>query len=500
MDQSNKSVTKALEYLHSLIGNTGYSEGSRLPTTVDLAMSAHVSPNAMCRAVGILKKKKLISVSRKSGIFIGPERKVVREPRLNKWQKIRARIEQDIIAGRFFTSDELPSMRELMKLYGVSFQLIRKVAGALASEGVIERYKGKFKIKKPEASHRYASILLAGPGFPSGKMSFYQERFRDANHQMEKDCNAANITFVHWGLHPENHEEFYRLLKSGRNFIGYVVWSNRLGPDEARELVETISKSGKPVAIIDEQVDFVLPESLRDEAHIRIFSIAGRSAGRQVVRLLFNLGHRHIAYVSPFHKHPWSVYRLAGMTETARDVGFDSAVSALTVDSFDAESAPLGDALKEKIASLTREFDPLIIRQTERFVPIVNGIHDFTRDVFFIEATRQRVWPLLEQVLARHPVTAWIGANDNIATLAIDYLRREGKRIPRDMAVVGFDDSHLAYEYDMTSYNFDFSGIGRKAFTFIIHPAHRYFQQGGQRIECEGIIVERASTGRRSLR
>ena len=71
-----------------------------------------------------------------------------------------------------------------------------------------------------------------------------------------------------------------------------------------------------------------------------------------------------------------------------------------------------------------------------------------------------------EAILARHPrPTAVFAANDSMAIGLLAALRRAGCQVPRDLAVVGFDDIAIAAYLNppLTTVSVDASGLGQQA-------------------------------------
>jgi DNA-binding LacI/PurR family transcriptional regulator len=118
----------------------------------------------------------------------------------------------------------------------------------------------------------------------------------------------------------------------------------------------------------------------------------------------------------------------------------------------------------------------------------LQGIVEFNRTI-------QDAYPLLEPVLADRSITALVTVSDVLGIRIKEYLRQKGMRIPRDLSIVGFDDSHFAYKYGVSSYNFCFPDIARFALGYILNPRRAFSPGAGRKIECEGILMERASSG-----
>jgi LacI family transcriptional regulator len=68
------------------------------------------------------------------------------------------------------------------------------------------------------------------------------------------------------------------------------------------------------------------------------------------------------------------------------------------------------------------------------------------------------------------PPTAIFTANDYLALSIIEVLRAEGRRIPEDMAVVGFDDVPLSRVTvpPLTTVRIPFADLGRKAADLVL--------------------------------
>ena len=94
-------------------------------------------------------------------------------------------------------------------------------------------------------------------------------------------------------------------------------------------------------------------------------------------------------------------------------------------------------------------------------------------------------------------VTAVIGSSDFMAMGLIDGLKANGKRVPQDISVIGFDDVHLLKytNYNLTTMKQDFSQMGEQAFKLISEMlAGRSSQQimlGCQLIERGSVLDKR---------
>jgi DNA-binding LacI/PurR family transcriptional regulator len=120
-------------------------------------------------------------------------------------------------------------------------------------------------------------------------------------------------------------------------------------------------------------------------------------------------------------------------------------------------------------------------------------MREYRSDLSVMERTESnmvRISRMLTPQVAGSGISAWIGINDETAILVQLQLARLG--CDSRVAVVGFDNSANATQYDLSSYDFAFSEIARRMIGFVLHPADPLFSNQ-KTVECEGFFVERAT-------
>jgi len=88
-------------------------------------------------------------------------------------------------------------------------------------------------------------------------------------------------------------------------------------------------------------------------------------------------------------------------------------------------------------------------------------------------------------------ITAWVCANDYMATMAIDYIKR---KVDKKIALVGFDDTFLAFRNGLTSYNFNIQGLVQLMLAHILNPSADVAAKRLVPFEIEGLLVVRNTT------
>lgn len=234
--------------------------------------------------------------------------------------------------------------------------------------------------------------------------------------------------------HGHNWEKTFRNILS-RRVYGVVIAADSLSPETAHQLSQ-LKEAGIPVVIADNEPDFV------DRFPGVYFDY--RRGSRLGTDYLLRNGHRHIAYLSREIDRISRLRRLEGYR----------------------------DALKSHDIT-PREEDIFISRMRGSFesgIELADMLLDSTREY-----------------------TAIMANNDAVAVGILAQLTARGVRVPRDLSVMGFDDSVFAKMSLplLTTVRVDAEQIGRRACQFI------FSIRDGQAIDYsiyqEPVVIERDS-------
>ena len=101
----------------------------------------------------------------------------------------------------------------------------------------------------------------------------------------------------------------------------------------------------------------------------------------------------------------------------------------------------------------------------------------------------RRDFEVLAEQARSSKATAWIGANDAVAMMAVDWLKARGIEVPGAISVTGFDDTSAALRSGLTSYRFDSASMARAMLLQILSsgPTAALSHHGG-------VIVPRGSS------
>jgi len=106
---------------------------------------------------------------------------------------------------------------------------------------------------------------------------------------------------------------------------------------------------------------------------------------------------------------------------------------------------------------------------------------------------RRQALPLFDDIRRTEPATAWVAYKDDIALLALHYLRDARVRLPQDLSLVGFGDTHTEMRQGLSSYNFNIPAVVNSMLDHVLAP-----RRAGARspmVEIPGTVVERRTSG-----
>ncbi len=542
------AVQKSLSHVRGEIKSGAWSQGDRLPPIRVLARQAQVSAAAMCEALAVLKGESLVSIIKNRGAYLGQPPADGRNGyhaaspgESQRWQRLKIQIEKDIFNGFFVPGEAMPSLRDLQKSYAVSYKTLRKAMEAIAGEGVVVPHKKTYLV--PHLRRAHGTLVFISAPEAASKIICGGYPVTEFLSTLRREGGKSMINVVVVPFDPERRKAVFAnqltALQEKHSVLGYILWTSMLQERKLDQALQTLrevqrpdakpvpvvlhngnvngsgnsngrhpsaEKSGgfdKPVAVVDTTWDMAITNALHHQADLagwafRNFTVAGLVAGRQVGQYLLKLGHRRVAFLSYCHKELWSQYRFRGLLQSFQGAGFGEGVRKFVIEEVDDRfhGLPGPNDLEE----FRKAADTFIAAsqdagagyyagyaQEQMVGSVWNYIHQLKMAA--------RVEPILTAALLEPGLTACVGANDRMALLARDHLAKKGIRIPRDMSVLGFDDSKAATDNDLTSYSFTFSEIARKILTYVLSPRQRLHVQEGNAVECEGLLVERGSSG-----
>jgi DNA-binding LacI/PurR family transcriptional regulator len=355
------------------------------------------------------------------------------------------RLEERIRTGEYRRGQWLPTERALAEEFDVSRATLRLALSELERRELILRARGSRPIVKPEPrSHAAASaatgrrsIAVCITGDPTDVADVLTVR----GIQQELDQAAYRLVFAS-PVGPtirdciRSERQLLRHLASDSDIAGAILWY--LGGEENARALQQFAETRIPMVFVDR------------EPPVGIFGdfvgVDNRQAVRELVGHLVARGHRRVAYVTNLDNASTVHEREEGYRRGLIDYGIEFEPRLLLV-----ADAPPNDV--PSVAARLKSMD-------------------------------------------NRPSAVCV-VNDHTALMLVEALKREGLRVPEDIAVAGFDDAErwkLGAPF-LTTVRQPFQRMGEEAVRLLLArlnsgpgPIYRY-------VRLEPTLVVRASTG-----
>lgn len=418
-------------------------EGGALPSIRDLARLFGASPQTVHKVVGDLAREGVLHVMPRKGVFWGPRPETTQERifRIPVQQDIRERLLADLRQGVFHPHRELPSRKELARIYGTSTKKIGSILEHCVGAGFLVR-RGRSFLPPPALVRLSQGVLLVVVRCDAAaRILLESEREVDFLKSVRREALEHDLRVLVVGYH-ERPGGGALLDPRGMPFsvrhvpgvlVGCIVstWLVR----RPRVLLSTLRGASVPIAVWWEHPRAEFPTRGPGGAPIAGFDLSfGNSPGIAVGRRLVAEGFREAAFLSPYHDNDWSRARLRGLREAFR---------------------PEGGVVHEFV---DERF------QSHWHLEQESGSGAGARRIL----RRSLAASLDDPRLGRIP--AWVVVNDAAAVEVLELLRERGRDRPR---LVSFDSTSASESLRFDSFEFHTDGMVRRMFHHVFHPDDR---------------------------
>ncbi|MBD3244116.1 MAG: GntR family transcriptional regulator [Chitinivibrionales bacterium] len=511
MAHDSPAMRRACTYLVAEAERRRGTDALRLPPIPVLANQAGVSQATIAKAVRRLCQQGLLVTSHGKGTRVLPHPRYMPSESppgqsAHKWQRCARRLEHDFVLHSR-GQDRIPALKELCARYGVCERTMRKALDSLEHRGSLRRQCRSYFVRVHRADRTRNTIVLIARGEPSGRSLLYATpRTQDHLRHLEHECGRRGIalkilTCNRFGRRLDDLAKPAFALPATIHpdmVLGFLVWCDAIDPTPLEELFRGVCRFDKPIGLLDDDGERVSRPSVRGLLR------AGRSAcvyrttpGRQVGSYLLSRGHRAVAYITAGETQPWSVLRRQGLVQAFEQGGLERGVRQFGLSDEELHDRSLSAALEHarrlnpqlpRSMMIPRVDYPSLSLHQARFV---QELHAYAERADLI----RRMTPVYRRAQRWQEATAWVCASDTVALSALEYLRSQVVGVPRQVSVIGMDDTAEASAARLTSYNFGSAA----AVSWMVERLFRPRTRGGSRnddiFEPEGYVSERGTVG-----
>jgi len=304
-------------------------------------------------------------------------------------QQVADRVADAISSGQLDSGQRLPSERDLVRLFDVSKDTVRKALSILVDRGLV--------IKSPSRGSFVASSRLLADRRTRRQVHVFLEM--DENSPWEGLIRGLSRELHHQGLDLLLKDAHGWDAQSLRGVLADSVDQRPAGiitypwfPDDLSDFYRSLSGRGVPIVFVDAGIDIGLDAVVVDEAQ-------GIGLG---VRHLWALGHRKIAYIAgnsvPTCEH--SRRRVEAFARICAELELQH------IDEMICQSSPANSDNGHPASDYRQQI-----------AEFLQGGHSPTGVVCFNDTVAMTVWSIAEQL---------------------------GMSVPDDLSIVGFDNENAA--------------------------------------------------------
>jgi DNA-binding LacI/PurR family transcriptional regulator/DNA-binding transcriptional regulator YhcF (GntR family) len=510
-----RGICRAAKFVQALINTHLTNDASkRLPPISQMAVQAGVAQATMWKVVRDFQRRGWLEVAQKRGIYVveggGSQHPLINLPTASArrhWEEIAHLIRKAIYDGDYGPEALLPAIKELCYAHGCSFVTVKKALNMLCEQGHVERYKRRYRVRglrfvAAAGGLANSVVLIARQNWFGGlaQTAGSQENFRSlekccAEHGLELDCALLNTPEYSHGRTIEQ-QLGERVGAAASSVLGYLILTTGIDESNFTALLSLLIVHNKPIIIVDEQGLYPVGRRLLENRYVRVISMSNTArCGRIVGQYLLTRGHRSVAYVSPYHFTPWSQARLQGVEEVFREAGLESQVHALLTQTGHrlakavVDANELNEALYHLIATSGERAEAMMPRISAQLARVEeNLLSNNDRAGLWAQEWSEE----LAKLIVKQKVSAVIGANDHVALLCYNVLLKMGYTIPRDIALIGFDNRVESSFLGLSSYSFNNSAVMQRCVEYIVAPFR--WPHRAQVEELDGFVHERRTT------
>ncbi len=472
MGTATPAVAKADRWIRARLASAEYAR-RRLPSLSSMAQQAGVSRMSMVRAVKRLTQQGLLRTVYGKGVF---PTGVVPAPQCPsdaddsdkqlKFEVVARRVWEDIVSGHFVRGEKLPPAKLLCERYGCSAATVRKALRMTQEQGYTTPVKRSYAITPWVAADQRNTLVLISRGDSDTNRAFPSPLSYGNMINLEHECSRHGLAlrYVAYDTAGDRlvgkgeYAAFPAHVPVRQTILGVVVWTMALDETQLTRLFSALRTLRAPVAIYDEMgIMAGIPLSQRPARHCVFAEHMSYRAGVRVGRACLDRGHRGVAYISLGPNAATPDRRWHGLEHTFASRGNGCQARFITGD--EPRSARANRVVTQRVLEAIGARLHADMQQAALDGRNSAALWDALR--LQVDLIYRQLWALpilirkFQTALADDAVSAWVLFNDDVTFRARNFLESRGTQVPRDLSLVGFDNSELAYAHGLASYRFN---------------------------------------------
>lgn len=321
------------------------------------------------------------------------------------YEEVYETLKKEILDGELDYGVRLPSEREISLRFSVERTTVRKALQMLVDDALVEKQPGigtrvvfrKMGRKKEKSVEHKKTIGFFMQGDESSGLGITQPFYAQLFHQLEIECKQRDYQIIYSSV--DDDTDVHELLESQEYYL--ILFMSSL----ADKYTEIIENPYVPVLLVNNTNDKAMS-----------ISYDNSEGAYQMIRHMYNMGHRDIAIISAFETYFCTKMKMSGVFRAVNELGIK---------------------IRKSNIAFSDKWD------------YQNG-YDCAKDL--LRGRDKKDYP-----------TAIFAFNDFMAIGAIRALKDMGIRVPEDISVVGFDNIDMLtfMERDLTTMDTEVSFMAK---------------------------------------
>jgi len=510
MPKRKEAQSRAHQVVEAEIQQCIEKHNPLLPSCAALARKAGVARMTMWKVLlSFAQHSRIVSLGQRRGYRIAslsPYRQPAVAPQIQKnaAHSVEQSILQDIIDGRYPPDYPLPPYKVLQSTYGASHTVIQVALQKLLSKRLIRRHKRSYCVLREKVDRSKNVLTVIASTTDSNVLTAPSCRGDQFWRCLEEEVALRNIGIVFISLHEDGSfrsewgKSYHSFTEIEQDFgvLGHLVLPVHIDNSLWDHLLSTLRLCKVPLVVLDEIAGGPFSKRLHQRPNTLCFSLGfGTLPGYIVGKYLISGGHRKVRFLSVYSSDPASRARFAGVCKAFDDYTLSQKPELISIldkpHHTDEHENPFWHVQGHQhlmnafsTADKIMESPPQLSDEQVIQKRIQRSLYE------------KKAQNLFKNALTNSESTAWIAMHDELALMALQYLKNHNIAVPRNISVVGFDDIQQALPAGLTSYNFNMRGLVNSTLHFLLYGRIIGARSTSVGLEIPGHVISRFSSKR----